>query len=122
MAFCLGTLSRIVKKYEIDQLKTNEVFVNELLGCFVGGYAGLDKTVVSKILNCKCNAPDFLKQHLKDLNFNAKLSGNLYHYVEESFIKVVLTNFLLMSLIYAVRIIKSNQLFLPNLLQQQMIV
>ena len=84
MAFCLGTLLRIVKKYEIDQLKTNEVFVNELLGCFVGGYAGLDKTVVSKILNCKCNAPDFLKQHLKDLNFNAKLSEKLYHYVEEN--------------------------------------
>lgn len=85
MTFCLGTLLKEVKEYELDQSKTNETFVNEFLGCINNAYScdylDLGKTAVSKILNCKYNMPEVLKSRLKDPDLQDEHIDNLCLYV-----------------------------------------
>lgn len=92
MAFCLGTLLKTVKKYEINQAVSDIDFVNNFLGCFIDismystpyEKANFDKTVVSKILNCKYNPPDILKCRLKDFELQEEISNSLCCYVKEN--------------------------------------
>ena len=87
MTFCLGSLLKTVKKYEIDQSKTNSTFINEFLGCACNLVEPhyFEKSAVSKILACKQNPPVMLKRHLGNEKFQEQLTNNLFDYIEENF-------------------------------------
>ena len=66
MTFCLGSLLKTIKQYEIDQSKSNIRFVNSFLENLavasdenenVSCWLPLDKSLVSKLLSCKREVP-----------------------------------------------------------------
>ncbi len=88
MAFCLGTLLKTVKKHEIDQSKSDDGFIEEVLGCVLVAsgcrHVHFDNPTVSKILSCKRNAPKALKTSLKSEDFQDNLAKTIALYVEKN--------------------------------------
>jgi hypothetical protein len=93
MTFCLGSLLKTIKQYEIDQSKSNIRFVNSFLKNLavasdenenVSYWLPLDKSLVSKLLSCKREVPKHLKQNLDDHCLASRLTTNLRRYVDEN--------------------------------------
>ena len=92
VAFCLGSLLKTVRKFEIDQKRSNALFVNDFLRNLLCASSGdeyiekdyFGKSAVSEISSCKREVPKVLKENANNPDVAHNLTENLVSYAQQN--------------------------------------